>query len=75
MKARSNSGSSATATPARAQADIALLDGKPGQEGAFTLYRLPHGGAAMRLNACSRFRSSEMSVAPYPVTRLKAPGA
>ena len=52
---------------------IALLDGRPNQEGVFTLYRLPHGGAALRLNVCSRFRSSEMSAAPYPTTRLKAP--
>ncbi len=57
----------------RERKQIALLDGKPSQEGVFTLYRLPHGGAAMRLNVCSRFRSSEMSVAPYPITRLKAP--
>lgn len=59
----------------RERKQIALLDGKPSQEGAFTLYRLPHGGAAMRLNVCSRFRSNEVSVAPYPITRLKAPGA
>jgi len=57
----------------RERKQIALLDGKPSQEGVFTLYRLPHGGAAMRLNVCSRFRSSEMSVAPYPIARLKAP--
>lgn len=57
----------------RERKQIALLDGKPSQEGVFTLYRLPHGGAAMRLNVCSRFRSNEMSVAPYPITRLKAP--
>ena len=31
------------------------------------------GDAAMRLNVCSRFRSSEVSVAPYPMTQLKAP--
>lgn len=57
----------------RERQQIALLDGKPSQEGVFTLYRLPHGGAAMRLNVCSRFRSSEATVAPYPITRLKAP--
>ena len=33
------------------------------------------GDAAMRLNVCSRFRSSEMSVATYPMTHLKAPMA
>lgn len=57
----------------RERKQIALLDGKPSPEGVFTLYRLPHGGAAMRLNVCSRFRSSEMSTAPHPITRLKAP--
>ena len=57
----------------RERKQIALLDGKPSQEGVFTLYRQPHGGAAMRLNVCSRFRSNEMRLAPYPITRLKAP--
>lgn len=58
----------------RERRQITMLDGKPSlAQGVFTLHRLPHGGAAMRLNVCSRFRSSEMNVTAYPMTQLKAP--